>query len=85
MSGLPMGATLTVARLARLPGEAGVYGHGADLEDMEPRSIVSFSGLRLVRLNGDDNWYMGNLDQQDGAIVCLGPYGPDLAQATRIR
>jgi hypothetical protein len=52
-----------------------------DLEEMEPECIISFSGLCLVRVKGDDGWYMGELDKQDGFIVCWGSYGPDLERA----
>ena len=45
--------------------------------------VISFDGLCLVRVEGNGDWWMGNLDQADGSIVCWNPYGPDLEWAIR--
>lgn len=57
---------------------------GNDREQLPPATcILSFEGLCLVRVEGDDDWWMGDLDESDGSIVCWSPYGPDLERAIR--
>ena len=59
-------------------------GDGQDYEELpRPTCIISFSGLCLVRVEGDDDWWMGQLDDADGSIVCWSPYGRDLEEAIR--
>jgi hypothetical protein len=42
-----------------------------DYEELPPaRCILSFSGLCLVQVEGDDEWWMGQPDESDGSIVC---------------
>lgn len=57
---------------------------GDDYEQLPAATcILSFTGLCLVRVEGDDNWWMGDLDESDGSIVCWNPYGSDLEHAIR--
>lgn len=48
--------------------------------ELDPVVIIDFSGLCLVRDSGDSLWYMGDVEE-DGSIMCWGPYGEDLGEA----
>jgi hypothetical protein len=57
-----------------------------ELEVLTPSAILSFSGLCLCRVPDDDGtswWWMGQLDESDGSIVCWSPYSDDLGDAIR--
>ena len=91
MTGLPEGWDLE--RIRRLEPSAVLLdtdthtifvGDGQDYEELpRPTCIISFSGLCLVRVEGDEDWWMGQLDDSDGSIVCWNPYGTDLEEAIR--
>jgi len=58
----------------------------AELEALTPPVILSFSGLSLCRVQEDDGtswWWMGQLNESDGSIVCWSPYSDDLGDAIR--
>ena len=57
-------SSTTAARLDDLTGSS----------PLSPTTIVSFSGLCLVRDADDGIWYMGQPDA-DGTIVCWSGYG----------
>ncbi|MFE2168446.1 hypothetical protein ACFXB3_25825 [Streptomyces sp. NPDC059447] len=85
-------ADWTIERVRTLSGDASATLLSLDrfvvVEDWEqgdysvlrPRVILSFHGLCLVQ--DDDEWFMGELDD-DGSIACWSSYGSDLAQAIR--
>ncbi|MFF1906934.1 hypothetical protein [Kitasatospora sp. NPDC058218] len=52
----------------------------ADYEALPPEVIIDFQGLCLVRAEGDDDWYMGQVDS-DGSVICWSSYGSDLGDA----
>ena len=88
MTGLPPGWDLV--RLRSLEPRAELldprchdvfYSDGKDLEELDASCIISFSGLCLVLLVEADDWYMGDLDEDDGSVVCWASYGRDLGQA----
>ena len=72
------------AELLDVAAHAIFVGDGQDYEEL-PRAtcIISFGGLCLVRVEGDEDWWMGQLDESDGSIVCWNPYGTDLEEAIR--
>jgi hypothetical protein len=46
---------------------------------LQPEVIISFHGLCLVK--EEEDWYMGQLDETDGSIICWATYGTDLGEA----
>ena len=57
-----------------------------ELEVLSPSVILSFAGLCLSLVPGDDGtswWWMGQLDKSDGSIVCWSRYSDDLGDAIR--
>lgn len=88
MTGLPPGWTLqrvqTLEPASELldPSDHDVFfSDGRTLEELKPECIISFSGLCLVRVTGDSEWYMGDLGDLGGSIVCWSSYGSDLERA----
>lgn len=60
---------------------------GADnYEELKPETILSFGGLCLCLVREPDGvgyWWMGQLDESDGSIVCWSPYSDDLGEAIK--
>lgn len=55
-----------------------------NLDVLMPTAILSFSGLCLCLVHEDDGepeWWMGQLEESDGSIVCWSSYGSALADA----
>ncbi|GAB7109465.1 hypothetical protein JCM4814A_77790 [Streptomyces phaeofaciens JCM 4814] len=50
-------------------------------ERLRPEIVLGFHGLCLVKAVGDDDWYMGSLND-DGSVLCWSAYG-DLREALR--
>lgn len=44
--------------------------------------LLAIGDLRLVRVEGDPEWWMGDV-ADDGTIVCWGSHGTDLGAALR--
>jgi hypothetical protein len=51
-------------------------------EALVPDVIIRFAYLTLVRPVGENDWYMGQVNER-GEVVCWGSYGPDLEAAVR--
>ncbi|GAA0317802.1 hypothetical protein GCM10010302_66090 [Streptomyces polychromogenes] len=89
-TGLPDGWTIERVRSASGDPEAALLSlerlvvvevHGlADYVLLQPAVILSFHDLCLVR--ADDDWFMGQLDD-DGSVICWASYGSDLDEAIR--
>ncbi|WP_225827849.1 hypothetical protein [Streptomyces naphthomycinicus] len=87
-SGLPTG--WTIERVRALSGDPGAAPLSSDrlvvlevagqddYEPLRPYVILAFHELCLVR--EDDEWFMGQLDD-DGSVICWASYGSDLAEA----
>lgn len=57
-----------------------------NLDELAPIVILCFSGLCLCLVQEDSNepeWWMGQLDESDGSIVCWSSYGSSLEDAIR--
>lgn len=88
--GLPDGWTIRrVRELASSPAEllpldtiVTIDIHNAEQQHIRPTSIISFSGLCLVRDGADGVWCMGQIDDE-GVIRCWAGYGNDLGEAIR--
>jgi hypothetical protein len=50
-------------------------------DELKAQLILNFGGMCLVRALGDPAWWMGQLNQSDGSIVCWSQYGTDLERA----
>jgi hypothetical protein len=89
-AGLPDGWTLRrVREQANGPAELLSLGtlvtmdiHNGEPQHIRPTSIISFSGLCLVRDQADGVWCMGQVDDE-GVIRCWAGYGEDLGDAIR--
>ncbi|MDG9695114.1 hypothetical protein QC281_34030 [Streptomyces sp. DH17] len=87
---LPAGWTLEKVREVSGDGRAAalgadrvvrwVGGSGGD-ERLHPETILGFDRLCLVQPVGDEDWYMGSLND-DGSVDCWSAYG-DLYEALR--
>ncbi|KWT58424.1 hypothetical protein ADL21_29565 [Streptomyces albus subsp. albus] len=75
LSGDPSAASLSFDRLVVVE-TAGQD----DYEPLRPDVILAFHELCLVM--HDDEWFMGQLDD-DGSVICWASYGSDLAEAIR--
>ena len=51
------------------------------VDELKAELILNFNGMCLVRAVGDPAWWMGQLKQSDGSIVCWSQYGTDLQRA----
>jgi hypothetical protein len=56
-------------------------GWPAEDEDLRPEIVLGFHSLCLVKPVGDDDWYMGSLND-DGSVDCWSAYD-DLREALR--
>lgn len=95
-SALPEGWTLARAREIEASAElldpadhfVVVRGHpgAGDYDVLDPSVIVNFSGLCLCLVQSPwspAEWWMGELDAEDGSIACWSAYGLDLGEAIR--
>jgi hypothetical protein len=48
---------------------------------LTPTAILDCGDLCLVRVSDTGDWYMGQLDESDGSIICWACYGDDLERA----